>query len=148
AAAPTRGEITFERVSFGYRPGATALADIDLQIRAGQHVAIAGATGSGKTTLLQLISRFYDPTSGRVLLDGIDLRDWRLQDLRRSIGMVFQETFLFQDTIAANIAFGQPTATRQQIIRAAEIAAADEFIRELPQGYDTWLVDEGNNLSG
>jgi ABC-type multidrug transport system fused ATPase/permease subunit len=144
----TRGEITFEHVSFGYRAGSPALAHVDLRIRAGQHVAIAGATGSGKTTLLQLISRFYDPTSGRVCLDGVDLRDWRLQDLRRSVGMVFQETFLFNDTVAANIAFGQPNAPRRQIIRAAEIAAADEFIRELPDGYDTWLVDEGSNLSG
>jgi len=148
ATATTRGEITFEHVSFGYRIGAPAVAQIDFRVAAGEHVAIAGATGSGKTTLLQLISRFYDPTSGRVCLDRVDLRDWRLQDLRRSIGMVFQETFLFNDTIAGNIAFGQPNASRRQIVRAAEIAAADEFIRELPNGYDTWLVDEGSNLSG
>lgn len=143
-----RGEISFEHASFGYRLTARALMDVDFCIPAGQRVAIAGATGSGKTTLLQLIARFYDPTHGRVLLDGVDLRDLRLDDLRRSIGTVFQETFLFNDTIAANIAFGQPAASRRQIVRAAEIAAADEFIRDLPSGYDTWLVDEGNNLSG
>ena len=148
ALPSTRGELSFEGVSFSYRLGVKALTDVDLQIEAGMRVAIAGATGAGKTTLLQLISRFYDPTSGRVCLDGVDLREWKLQDLRRSIGMVFQETFLFNDTVAGNIAFGQPQATRQQITKAARIAAADDFIRDLSNGYDTWLVDDGSNLSG
>lgn len=143
-----RGEITFENVSFSYHTGEPVLVDVSWKVNPGERVAILGATGCGKSTLLHLIPRFLDPTIGRVLVDGIDLRALALEDLRRAVGLVFQETFLFSDTVAANIAFGHPQATREEIVRAAQIAAADEFIRQLPNGYDTWLEEEGNNLSG
>jgi ATP-binding cassette subfamily B protein len=146
--AVPRGELSFEDVSFHYQAGEPVLANINLRIQPGQRVAILGATGAGKSTLLQLIPRFHDATAGRVLVDGIDVRSLALDELRRAIGMVFQETFLFSDTIAANIAFGQPAATRGEIERAAKIAAAHDFIRALPDGYDTWLEEEGSNLSG
>ena len=110
-------------------------------------VAIVGATGSGKSTLLSLVPRFYDPTAGRVLIDGHDLRDVDLDDLRRNLGIVFQETFLFSNTVAANIAFGHPRATPAEIERAARLAAAHEFITSLPQGYDTVIGEYGSNLS-
>jgi ATP-binding cassette subfamily B protein len=105
-------------------------------------------TGSGKSTLLSLIPRFYDPQSGRVCVDGHDVRTLHLEDLRRQIGLVFQESFLFSHTIGANIAFGRPQATREQLERAATIAAAHEFIMELPQGYDTVIGESGTDLSG
>jgi ATP-binding cassette subfamily B protein len=143
-----RGELRFEQVEFEYRRDTPVLRDIDFCIAPGTKVALLGATGAGKTTLLSLIPRFYDPTRGRVLLDGQDLRDLDLHDLRRSLGIVFQESFLFSHTIAANIAFGHPDATREQIQRAAEIAAAAEFIDRLPDGYDTVLGEFGYNLSG
>lgn len=142
------GEIRFQDVSFAYRGDDAVLEGIDLHVRRGQRVAIFGATGAGKSTLVHLIPRFFDPTAGRVLIDGADARALDLADLRRTIGIVFQETFLFSDTVAANIAFGHPAATRDEIVRAARIAAADEFIRALPEGYDTWLEEGGGNLSG
>jgi ATP-binding cassette subfamily B protein len=111
-------------------------------------VAILGETGAGKSVLMSLIPRFFDPTAGRILVDGIDVRQLNLEDLRRNIGLVFQESFLFSNTIAANIAFGHPTATRDQIERAAKIAAAHDFITALPMGYDTVLGESGNSLSG
>jgi ATP-binding cassette subfamily B protein len=143
-----RGEVQFEHVSFGYTDDAPVLGDVSLTIEPGQCVALVGATGAGKSTLLSLVPRFYDPTYGRVRLDGIDARRFDLDDLRRNVGVVFQESFLFSDTVAANIAFGRPDATREQIERAAKIAAADEFIERLPQGYDTVLREGGSNLSG
>jgi ATP-binding cassette subfamily B protein len=146
--ARVRGELTFEGVTFAYRPGTPVLHGIDLRIEAGQKVAIVGATGAGKSTLLSLVPRFHDPSAGRVMLDGMDLRELDLDSLRRSIGIVFQESFLFSHTIAANIAFGHPEATRERIERAARIAAADEFIERLPDGYDTVLGEHGLNLSG
>ena len=124
------------------------LREIDFAVRPGQRVAILGATGAGKSSLLSLIPRFYDPVQGRVLIDGVDVRRLHLDDLRRNIGLVFQESFLFSNTIAANIAFGHPAATREQIRQAARIAAADEFIEQLPEGYDTLLGEYGLNLSG
>jgi ATP-binding cassette subfamily B protein len=142
------GELVFENVSFAYRPGVPVLHGVDLRIEAGRKVAIVGATGAGKSTLLSLIPRFHDPSAGRVLLDGVDLRELDLDSLRRSIGIVFQESFLFSHTIAANIAFGHPEATRARIERAARIAAAHEFIERLPDGYDTVLGEHGLNLSG
>jgi ATP-binding cassette subfamily B protein len=135
-------------VTFAYRPGTPVLHGIDLRIAAGRKVAIVGATGAGKSTLLSLVPRFHDPSAGRILLDGVDLRELDLDHLRRSIGIVFQESFLFSHTIAANIAFGHPEATRARIERAARIAAADEFIERLPDGYDTVLGEHGLNLSG
>jgi ATP-binding cassette subfamily B protein len=144
----TRGAIAFDKVEFAYKPGVPALSGIDFEARPGQCIAIVGPTGAGKSTLLSLVPRFYDPTAGRVLLDGIDLRRYDVDELRRRIGLVFQESFLFSNTVAANIAFGSPGASRDQIERAAKIAAAHGFIQELPKGYDTVLSEAGSNLSG
>jgi ATP-binding cassette subfamily B protein len=142
------GAVRFEGVSFGYTPAEPVLGDIDLDVRPGQCVAILGATGAGKSTLMSLIPRFYDPTAGRVLMGGTDVRELRLDDLRRNIGIVFQESFLFSNTVAANIAFGHPEASRAQIEKAAGVAAAHDFICQLPHGYDTVLGEGGNTLSG
>jgi ABC-type multidrug transport system fused ATPase/permease subunit len=142
------GALCFERVSFAYKTNSDVLADINLSVSPGQCVAILGATGSGKSTLMSLIPRFYAPTAGRITLDGHDLRDLDLDDLRRNIGVVFQESFLFSNTIAANIAFGHPEATTAQIERAARIAQAHEFIISMPKGYETILGESGIGLSG
>ncbi len=150
ARSPGRflGRIAFENVAFDYRERDTVLRDLSFVAEPGQRIAIAGATGSGKSALLSLIPRFYDPRSGRVTLDGHDLRDLPLPELRRQVGMVFQDNFLFSNTVAANIAFGHPDASRERIERAAKIAKADSFIRELPEGYETLLGESGVNLSG
>ena len=142
------GAVTFENVSFAYDGAEAVVRDIQLDVKPGQCVAILGATGAGKSVLMSLIPRFFDPTAGRLLLDGIDARQIHLDDLRRNIGLVFQESFLFSNTIAANIAFGHPGATREQIEKAARIAAAHDFIMRLPLGYDTVLGESGNTLSG
>ncbi len=142
------GAVRFEGVGFAYDGIEPVLRDIDLEVPAGRCVAILGPTGAGKSILMSLIPRFFDPTSGRVLLDGIDARRLRLEDIRRNIGIVFQESFLFSHTVAANIAFGHPGATPAQIERAARIAAAHDFIMALPDGYETILGEGGNNLSG
>lgn len=142
-----RGDVAFENVTFGYS-GTSVLSDVSFSVAAGQCVAILGATGAGKSTLLSLIPRFYDASAGRVLIDGIDVRDLHVDDLRKNIGVVFQESFLFSHTVAANIAFGHPEATREQIERAAKIACAHEFIGQLPEGYDTILGEGGMTLSG
>jgi len=142
------GAVHFEKVSFAYRPGEDVLTNLTLEVKPGQCVAILGATGAGKSTLMSLIPRFYDPTAGRVTLDGHDLRTIDLDDLRRNIGLVFQESFLFSNTIAANIAFGHPEATQAQIENAAKIAQAHDFITALPRGYDTVLGESGTGLSG
>lgn len=144
-----RGDVRFENVSFRYAPGAElALKNIDLRVEPGQCVAVLGATGSGKSSLMSLIPRFFDVTDGRVLIDGMDVRELHLDDLRRNIGLVFQESFLFSNTVAANIAFGHPEATAAQIEKAARIAAAHDFIMSLPHGYDTVLGESATNLSG
>ena len=143
-----RGEIELCGVDFAFKENDTVLHDISLQVRAGERIAIVGPTGAGKSALIQLIPRFYDPDRGVVKLDGRDLRDWNLDDVRRQCGLVFQESFLFSASVAANIAFGKPDATREEIERAATLAAADDFIRALPQGYDSILHENGNNLSG
>ncbi|WP_414664531.1 ABC transporter ATP-binding protein [Horticoccus sp. 23ND18S-11] len=142
------GDVRFENVSFTYNGAEAVVRDIDLQVKPGQCVAILGATGAGKSVLMSLVPRFFDPTAGRVLIDGVDARTIDLDDLRRNIGLVFQESFLFSNTVAANIAFGHPGATREQIEKAARIAAAHEFITRMPQGYDTVLGEGGNGLSG
>jgi len=142
------GEVAFENVSFAYDGIDPVLREINLEVKPGQCVAILGATGAGKSILMSLIPRFWDPTSGRVLLDGIDARELKLDDLRRNIGLVFQESFLFSNTVASNIAFGHPSATPEQIEKAARIAAAHDFITALPNGYDTILGESGNTLSG
>ncbi len=142
------GELRFEGVGFSYRPGEPVITGVNLVVPAGARVAVVGITGSGKSTLLSLVPRFIDPSEGRILLDGIDLRQIDLDDLRRNIGVVFQENFLFSNSIGANIAFGRPKATHEQIERAARIAQAHEFISELPKGYDTVLGEAGIGLSG
>lgn len=143
-----QGILRFDAVCFAYQPGKLVLEDVSFETRAGECLAIFGATGAGKTTLLSLVPRFYDPVAGRVCLDGNDLRELDLDDLRRNIGVVFQESFLFSNTIAANIAFGHPDASQEEIERAAKIAAAHEFIVALPRGYDTLLREGGKDLSG
>ena len=142
------GAVRFEHVSFAYAGAEAVVRDIDLDVRPGQCVAILGATGAGKSVLMSLIPRFFDPTAGRVLLDGHDVRSLDLDDVRRNIGLVFQESFLFSHTVAANIAFGHPDATRAQIEKAARIAAAHDFITALPAGYDTLLGEGAQTLSG
>jgi ATP-binding cassette subfamily B protein len=143
-----RGEVVFEGVTFGYAPTDPVLHDINLAVPPGACIAILGATGSGKSTLMSLIPRFYDPLAGRVCVDGHDVRDLELADLRRAVGIVFQESFLFSTTVAANIAFGLPNASQADIERAARVAAAHDFITRLPKGYDTLLHEGGGNLSG
>jgi ATP-binding cassette subfamily B protein len=143
-----RGAVRFDDVTFGYDSDSLVLRKVSFSVEPGQCVAILGATGAGKSTLLSLIPRFYDPLAGRVLIDGIDARRLDVDDLRRNVGLVFQESFLFSNTIAANIAFGQPHASRNEIEEAARIAAAHEFICKLPAGYDTVLGEGGLTLSG
>jgi ATP-binding cassette subfamily B protein len=142
------GAIRFEDTTLRYGSAEPVLQEINLEIEAGQCIAILGATGSGKTSLMSLLPRFVDPTSGRVTIDGVDVRQIQLDDLRRNIGIVFQESFLFSNTVAANIAFGFPEASRSQIENAARIACAHDFISRLPRGYDTVLGEGGNSLSG
>lgn len=142
------GHLRFDKIRFRYQPDDIVLEDIDFEVNPGEVIAVAGATGAGKSALMSLIPRFYDPTEGRILLDGKDLRDLDLKELRQNIGFVFQENFLFSNTIRANIAFGNPEATQEQIEKAARIAAAHEFILEFPKGYDTVLGESGINLSG
>jgi ATP-binding cassette subfamily B protein len=143
-----RGAIRFERVSFRYGESAPVLSSIDLDVQAGECLAIVGATGAGKSTLLELVPRFHDPSAGRVLVDGVDVRELELDFLRRNIGLVFQESLLFKTSIANNIAFGNPEASRAQVERAAKLAGAHSFILEMPSGYDTVLEEGAANLSG
>src|SRR5271165_5647541 len=143
--ARLEGTVRFEGVSFEYGRLDPVVRDINLEVKPGECVAILGATGSGKSVLMSLIPRFYDVSKGRLLIDGIDVRRLHLDDLRRNIGTVFQESFLFSNTVAANIAFGHPDATQAQIERAARIAAAHEFIMGLPKGYETVLGESGKS---
>ena len=145
---PGPGEVRFEGVSFGYPTGHTVLDGFDLVVRGGESVALVGATGSGKSTVARLIPRFYDVGAGRVLLDGIDVRKARLSDVRTALGIVFEDTFLFADSVRANIAFSDPMASDAAVERAARLAGADEFIGRLPEGYDTILGEHGYSLSG
>ena len=148
--SPSDGSVSFRGVSFAY-PGASgppALADIDLDIPAGGHVAVLGSTGSGKTTLLHLVPRFHDATGGAVLVGGRDVRDYALDPLRGSIGLVMQDIRLFSGTIAENLRWGRADATQEDIERATRIAQAHEFIQSLPQGYDTPVAEGGTTLSG
>ena len=144
---PLRGDVRFEGVTFGYDAGHPILKDISLFAKPGQKIAFVGSTGAGKTTITNLINRFYDVQSGRVTYDGIDVKDIRKDDLRRSLGMVLQDTHLFTGTIADNIRFGKLDATMEEVEKAAKIANADSFIRRLPQGYDTMVTADGANLS-
>ena len=143
------GEIRFENVRFSYAAGGAPILDgFDLIVPAGESVAVVGSTGSGKTTLARLVPRFYDVDSGRVTLDGIDVRDLLLGDLRRAVAVVFEDTFLFTDTVTANIAFAEPEASYERVLNAAMLAGAHGFISELPGGYDTLLGERGFSLSG
>lgn len=142
------GRIDFENVRFGYTGDKTVLSDVSFAISAGECVAITGPTGTGKTALLNLLKRFYDVDGGCIRIDGHDIRTLNLDDLRRNVGIVFQESFLFSNTVAANIAFGRPDATQDSIESAAKIAAADRFIREMPEGYESMIGEHGANLSG
>ena len=144
---PCGGDVRFEGVTFGYDAGHPILKDISLFAKPGQKIAFVGSTGAGKTTITNLINRFYDVQSGRVTYDGIDVKDIRKDDLRRSLGMVLQDTHLFTGTIADNIRFGKLDATMEEVQKAAQIANADSFIRRLPQGYDTMVTADGANLS-
>jgi subfamily B ATP-binding cassette protein MsbA len=141
--------IRLDGVSFAYEPGRPVLVDVDLSVRRGEVVALVGHSGAGKTTLVDLLPRFIDPTEGRLLLDGIDAREYRLEQLREMFGIVSQETVIFHDTVRANIAFGDPDRWDEEEIRAAARAAhALEFLDEMPDGLDTQLGDRGVRLSG
>lgn len=143
-----KGEIILENVSFGYEKHHLVLHEVSLHIRPGEMIGLVGPSGSGKTTLINLICRFYDPTRGRILLDGKDLREVRMQDLRRHIGVVLQDNFLFPGTIRENIAYARPDATLEEIIEAAKAANAHDFIMRFPDGYDSWVGERGHRLSG
>ncbi len=146
-STPLRGAVRFEDVVFGYEADHPILKGISLYAEPGQKIAFVGSTGAGKTTITNLINRFYDVQGGRVTYDGIDVRDIKKDDLRRSLGIVLQDTHLFTGTIADNIRFGKLDATQEEVEKAAKIANADSFIRRLPQGYDTLVTADGANLS-
>ncbi|UCE02614.1 MAG: ABC transporter ATP-binding protein [Candidatus Latescibacterota bacterium] len=143
-----RGQVAFEGVSFEYEPKTAVVQGASFEVDAGLRVGIVGRTGTGKTTLLHLLTRFFDPTQGRILLDGVDLRDYRLRDLRRQFAIVLQEPILFSTSIAENIAYGRPDARRSEIVAAATAANAHEFIAALRDGYDTTVGERGMRLSG
>jgi ATP-binding cassette subfamily B protein len=153
---PLRGEIEFRDVRFTYpsdsagqeHGGEAVLCDVNFTIQPGQTVAIVGQTGTGKTSLAKLVNRTYDTTAGNVLVDGVDVRDWNLASLRSQISIIEQDVFLFSRSIAENIAFGKPEATREEIVAAARSAQADEFIDQFEQGYDTVIGERGVTLSG
>lgn len=143
-----RGRVEFDHVTFGYGRGSPVLSDVSFTVQPGECVALVGETGSGKSTIVHLIPRFYDVDEGAVRIDGVDVRDVSLRSLREQVGFVFQEPFLFSATVAENIAFGRPDATREQIEACAKAAAAHEFIVQLPDGYDTLIGERGVSLSG
>ena len=142
-----KGAISFDNVSFSYSPDRSLIEHLDIDVEAGQKVAIVGPTGAGKSTMINLLMRFYDVTAGQIVLDGVPISQYSREDLRRQIGMVLQETWIKSGTIHDNIAYGYPNATRELVIEAAKAANADFFIRQLPQGYDTVLADGGESLS-
>jgi ATP-binding cassette subfamily B protein len=143
-----RGALEVRGVGFGYLPGVPVLRDVSFSLPAGSRLGIAGETGAGKSTLVSLLTRFYDVSEGRILLDGVDLRDYRLADLRAQFGIVLQDTVLFSTSVAENIAYARPEATRQEIVEAARAANADGFISALPEGYETLVGERGMRLSG
>jgi ATP-binding cassette subfamily B protein len=146
--ASVRGEMELKDVSFAYNGRNPVIQNLSLHIPAGKTIAIVGSTGSGKSTLVKLLLRLYEIQSGTITLDGIDLRDLKLRDLRSCIGLVSQDVFLFHGTVKENIAYGSPNATEAEVIEAAKIAEAQDFIMQLPQGYDTIVGERGQKLSG
>ncbi len=142
-----RGDVTFDSVTFGYEPEQTVVHDINIEAKSGQVVAIVGPTGAGKTTLVNLLSRFYDVRRGSIKVDGVDIRDMEVNSLRTRMGVVLQEPYFFADTIMANIKYGKPSASDEEAVAAARTADADHFIRRLPDGYETMLLERGANLS-
>jgi ATP-binding cassette subfamily B protein len=148
AGETPRGELAFEQVGFDTPEGQRVLSGIDLRVPAGTCLGIVGATGAGKTSLLSLVPRLFDPTRGRVLLDGRDVRDYDPPDLRRHVGVVFQSTRLFRQSVADNVRFGAPDASREDVERAAQIAGVDEFVAGLSDGFDSVLAEEALDLSG
>ncbi|HEY7415466.1 MAG TPA: ABC transporter ATP-binding protein, partial [Ktedonobacteraceae bacterium] len=148
ALQEVKGHVQFEHVSFAYSNGRQVLHDITIEARPGQVVALLGPTGSGKSTILHLLPRFYDVTDGRILVDGHDVREVTQSSLRRSVGLVLQDVFLFNATVRDNIAFGTMNATEEQVIEAAKVARIHDFICSLPDGYDTWVGERGVTLSG
>jgi ATP-binding cassette subfamily B protein len=145
--APVRGKVTFERISFRYEPDAPLIEDLSLTVEPGQTVAVVGPTGAGKTTLVNLIMRFYELDAGRIMLDGRDIGTMPRDELRSSVGMVLQDTWLFGATIRDNIAYGDPTASDEQIRAAAAAAHVDAYVHSLPDGYDTVINEEADNIS-
>ncbi|MDY6029102.1 MAG: ABC transporter ATP-binding protein [Acidaminococcaceae bacterium] len=143
-----QGEITFENVTFGYLDGRPVLKNFNLKIQPGQKVAFVGSTGAGKTTIANLLLRFYEPSEGRILLDGIDIREYQQALLRRKVGLVQQDVFLFSDSVRFNIAYGKMDAADEEIRNAAKLAVADDFIAQLPEEYDTCIGERGVKLSG
>ncbi|MDH6100082.1 ABC transporter ATP-binding protein/permease [Anabaenopsis sp. FSS-46] len=148
ALPPVKGQVEYCHVSFTYKPGEPVLKDINLLALPGESIALVGASGAGKTTFVNLLPRFYDPQAGKILVDGVDIRDVKLYSLRRQIGIVPQETVMFSGTIAQNIAFGQDNFDMEAVTAAAKIANAHQFISQLPEGYYTWVGERGVNLSG
>ncbi|MDB9446598.1 ABC transporter ATP-binding protein [Anabaena sp. CS-542/02] len=148
ALPPVKGQVEYCHVSFTYKPGEPVLKDINLLALPGESIALVGASGAGKTTFVNLLPRFYDPQAGKILVDGVDIRDVKFYSLRRQIGIVPQETVMFSGTIAQNIAFGQDNFDMEAVTAAAKIANAHQFISQLPEGYYTWVGERGVNLSG
>ena len=142
-----RGNVRFDHVNFEYRPGTSIIKDMSLEARAGEIVALVGPTGAGKTTIINLLTRFYEINGGTIAVDGKDIRDIKKADLRRNLGLVLQDTFLFSNSVMENIRYGRLDATDEECIQAAKMADADHFIRQLPQGYQTMLSERASNLS-
>ncbi|MFW5839817.1 MAG: ABC transporter ATP-binding protein, partial [Planctomycetota bacterium] len=146
--SPQAGRIEFDRVEFGYDPQLPVLEDLSFEVQPGERIAIVGESGAGKSTLVTLIPRLYDVTGGAIRIDGVDIRDYRLRVLRRSIGIVLQDTILFSGTIRENLRYGRKNATDQEIRDAARMANAEQFILQLPDGYDAMIGERGLSLSG
>jgi ATP-binding cassette subfamily B protein len=142
-----RGEVEFRNVCFRYKPSEPLIENMNLHVKPGQIVAIVGPTGAGKTTVVNLLMRFYEIDDGAILVDGIDTREMRREDLRKMFGMVLQDTWLFNGTVKENIAYGRENATEEEIVRAAKAARIDHFIRTLPRGYDTVISQDASNIS-